>query len=162
MGCDSITILLIETDPGGSSPRSSRFPAEQRRLPPPWWLKLPAQHQSLVREIYVALNVECPCLAANGARTVIDLMLTEMLGDVGGLANKLEQAVLKGLLTIDQKMVISAAVDAGHAASHRGYTPADGDLFRVLDIVEHALKDRYVMQEASRQLRDTVPPRMST
>jgi hypothetical protein len=32
-------------------------------------------------------------------------------------------------------------------------------LFDVLDVVEHALKDRYVVAEASRRLEKSVPPR---
>lgn len=86
-------------------------------------------------------------------------MLTEMLGDIGGFERKLSQAVNDGMISAAHEDVVMSAVKAGHAASHRGYMPTATQLADVLEIVEHALKDHYVIQAASRRLKGAVPGR---
>ena len=54
---------------------------------------------------------------------------------------------------------ITNAVEAGNAASHRGYTPTVAQRDDVLEIVEQALRDRYLIQAASRRLKGAVPGR---
>ncbi|MEE9128813.1 MAG: DUF4145 domain-containing protein [Phycisphaerales bacterium] len=112
-----------------------------------------------MREIYDVLSIDCMSLAAMGARALIDLMLTDMLGDIGGFQRKLAQAVKDGMITPLQKTVITTAVEVGHAASHRGFIPTIEQLEDVLEIVEHALKDRYVIQAPSDRLKGAVPRR---
>ena len=57
------------------------------------------------------------------------------------------------MIDATQHDVIADAVDAGHAASHRGFVPTFEQLKDVLVIVEYALKDRYVTQQASDRLK---------
>ena len=135
------------------------YPPDRRRACPDWAQDLPADCQVLLREIYNALSVDCRSLVAMGARAIIDLMLTDMLGDIGGFAHKLKTAVANGMLDATQHGVIADAIDAGHAASHRGFVPTFEQLEDVLVIVEYALKDRYVTQKASDRLKDAVPKR---
>lgn len=152
-------VCLTETSPDFKGARHIDYPPKQCRVEPDWAGQLPEQFQLLVREIYTALNAECLSLSAMGARTLIDLMLSDMLGDVGGFETKLKKAVTGGLLTPGQTQTITAAVEAGHAASHRGFLPTVDLLFDVFDIVEHALKDRYVLTKASHRLGTSIPLR---
>jgi hypothetical protein len=161
-GCDSIKACLTETSPDYKGHRHTEYPPRASRAQPEWALQLPQSFQALVAEIYTALNAECRSLAAMGARTLVDLMLTDMLGDIGGFEAKLKQAVATGLLADGQRQTISAAVEAGHAVSHRGFVPSVAQLFDVLEIVEHALRDRYIVAETSRRLGKSVPPRGNT
>jgi hypothetical protein len=94
-----------------------------------------------------------------GARTLVDKLLAERLGDVGGFVQKLHTAVERGVLTKEATGIIAAAVEVGHAASHRGYAPTQEQVFDVLDIVEHSLQGSYVLQDKSRRLIASVPPR---
>lgn len=92
-----------------------------------------------------------------GMRTVVDKMLNDLVGDFGGFAKKLNEAVKNGYLTEKQKQTIVAAVEIGHAASHRGYHPTTDQVIDVLDIVEHALVDGYVIGQASARLNASIP-----
>ena len=89
---------------------------------------------------------------------LVDEMLSDLVGDVGGFTAKLSEAVKNGLLTETQRHTI-AAVEAGNAVSHRGYRPTAQQVFDVLEIVEHALRDRYVIGGTSIRLAASVPLR---
>jgi hypothetical protein len=92
-----------------------------------------------------------------GARTLIDTLLAEKVGE-GNFRQKLDAAMAAGFLTKNATDTISATVEVGHAASHRGYAPTQQQLFVVLDIVEHSLQE-YVLQDKSKQLIASVPRR---
>ena len=158
-GCDSIQIRVTETSPNCKSPRCAYYPPRQPRCLPRWYADLSGELQGLIREIYVALSAECPTLAVMGARTLVDKLLAEKLGDVGGFVQKLDTAVARGVLTKEAAEIIAAAVEVGHAASHRGYAPTQEQVFDVLDIVEHSLQASYVLQDKSKRLIASVPPR---
>jgi hypothetical protein len=148
-GCDSIKVCVTQNSTDFKTPRETHYPAVESRRLPKWALQLPDEFQELFREIYKALNAECPCLSTMGVRALIDQMLNDRVGDVGGFAMKLGEAVKNGLLTDAQRQMIEAAVEAGHAASHRGFRPTSQQLSDALDIAEHALMSGYVLGRTS-------------
>ena len=160
-GCESIKAVKKEDSTDFKSPRETHYPARQMRQLPRWFGETPLQCQDLLREVYKAMHTDCMTLSAMGTRTLIDVMLLEMLGDIGGFERKLKEAVSKGFFTEAQKDTIYAAVDAGNAASHRGFRPTERQLSDVLDIVEHTLMGQYVLATSSGRLKSEVPPRSS-
>ena len=95
-----------------------------------------------------------------GARALIDLMLADMLTkDKDTFEQKLDKAVEAGLIGASQKTKLAIAIEAGSAASHRGFAPTLSQVEDVLEIVETNLKDRYVVQAASDRLREKIPQR---
>lgn len=159
LGCQSIKVSVVETSPDSKNHRETHYPAINCRSIPNWEQHLPQLFRDLIREVYTALNAECLCLSTIGTRTLVDTMLTELVGDVGGFAKKLDNAVKSGFFTDNQKQKINVAVEAGNAASHRGFRPTPEQFFDVLEIVEHALKDYYVIGKLSSRLTSAVPPR---
>jgi hypothetical protein len=158
-GCDSIKVLIIQTSADSSDAREIHFPAPQVRNIPKWTAQLPEEIHNLVGEVYKALNADCPRLLTMGTRAIVDGMLNNLIGDIGNFQDKLSKAVDGGHLTIEQRKVIDAAVQVGHAASHRGFQPSIQQLTDVLDIVEHVLVDRYVIGKASIRLSASTPSR---
>lgn len=158
-GCDSIHVHVTEASPNDKSPRCACYPPRQFRCLPSWYPDLSGELQVLIREIYLALSAECPTLAVMGARTLVDKLLTESLGDIGGFQQKLNAAVDHGVFTRGVAENVAAAVEVGHAASHRGYAPTQQEVFDVLEIVEHCLQASYVLNDKSRRLIVSVPPR---
>lgn len=135
-------------------------PRHRRRASPEWAQELPADSQAVVREIYDAVDVDCLRLATMGARALIDLMLADMLTkDKDTFEQKLDKAVEAGLIGASQKTKLAIAIEAGSAASHRGFAPTLSQVEDVLEIVETNLKDRYVVQAASDRLREKIPQR---
>jgi hypothetical protein len=94
-----------------------------------------------------------------GTRTLVDMMLNALVGDIGGFSAKLNEAVSRGMLTPTQRQTVGAAVEAGNAATHRGFRPTHEQVLDALDIVEHALCDNFVMGAASNRLAASIPPR---
>jgi len=158
-GCESIKVLVTEDSTDFKNPRETHYPARQARRMPGWSMKLPQQCQDLVREIYTAMHSDCVMLSAMGTRTLLDVMLLEMLGDIGGFGTKLQEAVSRGFFTANQRDSIRAAVEVGHAAIHRGFKPTESQLSVVLDIVEHTLMGHYVLAGSSGRLSREVPVR---
>ncbi|MDX9684331.1 DUF4145 domain-containing protein [Pseudomonas protegens] len=108
-------------------------------------------------------NIRCvtfrqPSSCGDGARTVIDLYLTEAVGNTGSFEHRLGLLVSSGQLASDDKATLKAALDAGNAAAHRGHTPNEDDLNSVMDIVEHLLH-RFVLKQSAASLQKNTPPR---
>ncbi len=92
------------------------------------------------REVYDALHAKALCCATMGARTLVDLALIQVVGDKGNFPSKFSAAVQKGYLAQQHRAVLEAAVEAGNAAAHRGFTPNEQQITNVLEIVEHMLQ----------------------
>ena len=55
---------------------------------------------------------------------------------------------------------MEAAVDAGHAASHRAHTPSNSELETVMDIVENVIQSD-LLEESAKELKKGTPPKAS-
>jgi hypothetical protein len=158
-GCESIKAFVSEDSTDFKTPRQTHYPACQNRQLPGWRELMPQKCQDLICETYAAMHADCLTLSMMGTRAILDEILKEMVEDCGGFQKKLQQAAKEGFLTTAEIEVISAAIDAGNAASHRGFRPTVSQLDDALDIVEHTLMNQYVLAAASGRLKKSVPPR---
>jgi len=94
-----------------------------------------------------------------GARTLIDMLMVEKVGDVGTFDAKLKQLEGMGVISSRNREVLSAALDVGNAAIHRGHTPDPDDVNAVIDIVENLLQAVYVLPGMAQRLRTNTPRR---
>ena len=108
---------------------------------------------------YKALQADSPMLATVGARAIVDLVLVDKVGDVGNFGQKLQALEAQGYVGRKNREFVSAALEAGHAAAHRGVAPDLASLERVMDIVESLLESVYVLEEAAEHLQQVTPPR---
>ena len=138
------------------------FPPVASRHRPPWLEQLPRKLEALLRETYTALDADIRALAAMGARSALDVAMQEKVGDCGGFVAKLDEMLKQHMIHPDEKELLEAALDAGHAATHRGHVPSADELRTVMDIVEHVLQAIYVLPEAASKLRKKTPPRTKT
>jgi hypothetical protein len=83
---------------------------------------------------------------------------TDKVTDVGRFDQKLD-ALEKEFITKKQREFLEAALDVGHAASHRGHCPTAKQLDQVMDIVESILQQIYVLPNAATELKKSTPPR---
>lgn len=126
---------------------------------PNWHDRLPNEINQLLDEVYFGLEKEMRVLPSIGLRTVIDLVCNEKIGDIGGFAKKLNHLVNKGFITKRNKQILDKALEVGHASAHRGYFPTIEKLRTVLEIVNHLLKEIYILEKASNEIKKDVPPR---
>ncbi|WP_367882969.1 DUF4145 domain-containing protein [Pseudomonas syringae] len=158
-GCEEVTLRVdwwhSEYD---ASEDVDFYPPRISRQYPKWSTRLPRDWQSMLREIYAALHADSRRLAMMGARTIVDMYMNDTVGDVGGFAKKLNKLVSDGYLGRQDKDVLDTALEAGHAASHRGHLPTANDINHVMDIVENLLQ-KAALQGSAALLKKGTPSR---
>ncbi len=134
-------------------------PPPVSRPVPHWRYKLPFELGSVLDEVYAALHADSRRLALMGARTVLDIVLLDKVGDVGAFPQKLEELERQGLVARRSREFLAAALDAGNAAAHRGFQPKADELAHVMDIVENLLQAVYILEHSADALRKATPQR---
>ncbi|WP_455927318.1 DUF4145 domain-containing protein [Pseudomonas capeferrum] len=112
----------------------------------------------MLREIYAALHADSRRLAMMGARTVVDMYMNDTVGDIGGFDKKLNKLVTDDHLGGQDKDVLKTALEAGHAASHRGHLPSPSEINHVMDIVENLIQKK-ALQRSAAELKKGTPAR---
>lgn len=160
-GCEEVSFRRVEWcseadpfDPGDTT----YFPPRVSRRRPAWFEKLPGEYSSLLSEIYSALHADSRSLAMMGLRTLIDVFMSRKLQDSLRFEEGLKQLVERNYITTRSLEVIKAAVEAGHAATHRAHKPTADQLEAVMDIVENLIQHD-LLSESAESLRQSIPPR---
>jgi hypothetical protein len=138
------------------------YPPRVFRRLPRWEIDLPAEVRSVVHEVFAALAADSRRLAMMGARTIVDMVIIDKVGDVGNFQQKLQALEERGHISRGGREHLEAALEAGNAAAHRGHSPDQEDLTNVIEIVENLLHSTYVLDRAANRLRATTPPRSPT
>jgi hypothetical protein len=160
LGCDSILVRRsFLFAPYGEEAEFSYFPARSSRHRPRWSWALPPELHELLREVYGALQSNSPRLALMGIRAVVDIAILEKVGDTGSFAEKLTALERGGFVGQRQRDFLSAVLDAGSAAAHRGHVASEQELEYAMDIVENLLQAVYALEGAAEHLRGKTPPR---
>jgi hypothetical protein len=94
-----------------------------------------------------------------GLRTLLDIVMVEKLGDIGGFGKKLHTFEKQGYVTAKDAELISSVLDAGNAAAHRAYSPNEEALKICFDVVKHVMEGIYILQPKMNQLREDIPNR---
>lgn len=158
LGCEHIIVrVTLEHDCYGLWVQF--YPPPISRQMPRWKNKLPLPIRNVLEEVYKALQAESPRLATMGARTIIDLVAVDKIGDVGNFQQKLRELEEKCYVSGKNCEFIAAALDAGNAAAHRGLALNDEEVNCLMDIVENLLEAVYVLGEAAAKLRKSTPQR---
>jgi len=168
-GCDTvrfrqeITLPIFSDDTGEPRKEISYFPAAVSRRRPKWLhdfsFDVDAEIQSLLNEIYVAIHEDLRVLAGNGIRTILDMVMTRKVGDVGDFAAKLSAVENAGLVSKSNREFLEVTIKAGSASAHRGFKPTQTDLNLLLDITENLISSIYVLPGEVKSLSERVPSR---
>ncbi|MCF6179051.1 MAG: DUF4145 domain-containing protein [Geopsychrobacter sp.] len=137
---------------------ASYYPSRVSRKKPKWVSQLSYGLRALLGEIYSSLHAGNLRLAMMGARTVLDTYMVGKVGDVGGFEQTLKELTKQGYLADKNKDILEAALDVGHAASHRGHEPSDLEADHVMDIVENLIQTD-ILTSAAGDLRKSTPAR---
>ena len=160
-GCQEVVLRRTYGDSEIEYPVVSYFPPPTSRPPPTWLYNLPGKLSMLLREIYRSLDAGNTWLSMMGARTLVDLVLVEKLGDEGSFEAKLKKLEEQHLISAPGRVVLDAALDAGNAAAHRGYAAKPTQVNAVMDIVENLLQAVYVLPDMAEDLKNSTPARPS-
>jgi hypothetical protein len=158
-GCESVSMKHTNWFVQGDAVEVSIYPPPVKRRRPHWFNEIPRPVSTLLQQVYQALDGNSRSLALMGARAVLDMVLVEVAGDKGAFSAKLDELEKKGFIGSKNKEVLDAALDAGSAASHRGYMPSINDINAVMDIVENLLQTIYHLKTLADSLKKTTPVR---
>jgi len=157
-GCDNITLRHRSWFSEWDGVNEEFYPPPIARPLPRWHGSLPSELSTLMEEVYSALQAGSKRLALMGARALVDLFMSDKVGDMGGFEQKSAELVKQGLLSKAHQKILNAALETGHAVIHRGFKPKNDTVEQVMDIVENLLQT-YVLDEAADDLKKATPPR---
>jgi len=149
--------------------QDSYYPPIVSRPKPPWFDKLDEKFQEVLKEVYIALDVNTRFLAAFGARTALDMLIVDKIGDTGTFKDKLRRLETDGYIDSTERELLDAITEAGNAAAHRGYALDEKLLESVIDILESLFDKFYIKPERdkellkkARELKSKIPKRKLT
>lgn len=160
-GCEDVCLQSLYYFSEADGVKEEYYPPQISRPLPRWLDELPIEWSELLAEVYSALHSDSRRLVLMGARALIDLYMNKQLGDVGGFAQKLNNLEADGLISKPHKEVLSAALELGHAATHRGHCPKPNEVNQVIDIVESLLQND-VFAATAKNLKAKTPKRGAT
>lgn len=125
-----------------------------------WHATLQEPLATILKEIAFARSAGLRTIAAMGARSVIDLVCTDIAGDRNTFKQKIDEIERLGHLSAEECKAVAAAFDAGSASAHRGYLIDDQNLSNLIEIMEHLLRRRFRISEAARNIEASTPQRI--
>lgn len=158
-GCQEVVLRRTFNFSEDSEVEVRYFPPPVSRQSPSWRYRLPNNLRLLLDEIYRSLDADNRRLPMMGARTLVDMLMLEKIGDNGGFKEKLKKLEKAGLVSSQGREVLYAALDVGNAAAHRGHAASESEVEAVMDIVENMLQAAYVFPETAENLRKATPAR---
>jgi Domain of unknown function (DUF4145) len=161
-GCSEVVLRRTCVFSEDEDPDIRYFPPKSSRHAPRWHYQLPSEFWPLLKEVYSSLDAGSHRLPLMGARTLVDMVVADKVGDVGSFRKKLEALGSNGYVSAQNLEVLFAALDTGSAAAHRGYAASADDLDAVMDIVENLLQAVYVLPKMAKRLKASTPPRKQT
>jgi hypothetical protein len=161
LGCHEVVLHQTRLFRSESEVYHRQFPPPVSRDQPTWVNKLPRKIRHVLIEMYGSLDTNARSLPMMGARTLLDLLILEKVGDVGTFQQKLDKLAADGFIATKQVDVLTAALDAGSAAIHRGHIPSESNVNAVMDIIENLLNAVYVLPHVAKSVKRTTPTRPS-
>jgi len=158
-GCREVLLRRRFDFSENAEPEIRIFPPPMSRYLPDWRYDIPAKMRVLLEEIYRSLDATNVRLPMMGARTLVDTLVVEKVGDVGTFEDKLREMEKQGFISRANREVLSAAFDAGSATSHRSHAFSPEEVDSVMDIVENMLQAVYVLPDVAKKLKKATPAR---
>ena len=106
---------------------------------------LPANIRRIYDETLMALSNQAPVLAGIGLRALLETVCKEKNATGGDLLKKIDSLVGAGILTPAGAAILHKIRALGNAAAHEVKPHSDRQLGLAMDIVEHLLKDVYIL-----------------
>ena len=163
-GCEEVALRRVdwtsEDDRSDGPNPATYFPPRVSRRRPAWAnrYELPSEYSDLLDETYTALHADSRRLAMMGARALVDAVIRRNAGPQSSFKQGLDALLNKALISAQDRQIIEAAVEVGHAAAHRGFKPTADDVAVVIDIVERLIHTEILATRATKH-QESTPPR---
>lgn len=157
LGCKSLSYRVVSSNSEEyfHDDEGNTIYAESEKLYPPRiagvkglgddTIYLPLKVRQIYEETLLALAVNAPVLAAIGLRALIETVCKEKDAQGGDLFKKIDSLVEKRVLTPVSASILHKIRTLGNAAAHEVKPHSERQLSLALDIVEHLLKDVFIL-----------------
>jgi len=169
-GCEQIKLRhskWCSEDDHYDPPAPTYYPPAIFRPNPKWLADLARELkkddgfiETLLNEIYVALQSNLPCLATMGVRALLERIMISKTTDLGTFAKNMSEFERLGFVSKIQRERLDAILEAGHAAMHRGFEPDTKDVVTLLDITEHIVETVFLHEGKVEKLKKKIPARV--
>jgi hypothetical protein len=159
---------VIDTETGREKlcviPETTYWPAPSKRTKPEWFHEIvfiDGDLNSLLNEVYTALDSDLRVLAAIGIRTTFDKCseLLDVDSDIS-FSQKLDSLETNKFIGANEKENLSVLTDAGNAAAHRGWKPTLVQLNTLMDIIEPFIHRSFILNVV-KELKPKIPKKGS-
>ena len=160
-GCERLHIFYREKSLNQDlhdEPIKYQLPKKVKRALPEWIKNTNIDYFELLSEIYSTYNNSNFISFSIVCRTLIDKILTDYLGDIGGFEKKLKQYKQQGHITKVQFEILTFLINSGNASAHRAYKPSEEISENLLDIIELILKENILHKKTQKHNND-IPKR---
>lgn len=106
---------------------------------------LPPTVRHVYSETLLALTNRSPVLAGIGLRALLESVCNEKNSKGKDLLQRVDDLAIKGVLTPAGAAILHKIRTLGNAAAHEAKPHTDAQLALAMDIVEHLLKDVYIL-----------------
>jgi hypothetical protein len=106
---------------------------------------LPGNIRRIYEETLMALSNQAPVLAGIGLRALLETVCKEKSATGKDLLKKIDSLVSTGILTPASAAILHKIRALGNAAAHEVKPHSDKQLGLAMDIVQHLLKDVYIL-----------------
>ncbi len=113
---------------------------------------LPEKVRSIYVETHAALCTKLKILAGIGIRALVEAVCSEKSAQGQNLEEKIEDLVLKEVLTKKNATVLHQTRLLGNRAAHEIKAPSDAELDVAFDIVENLLETVYIIPKKAERL----------
>lgn len=160
-GCDQLILKHTSRFSEEPEPRVRYYPPSAARKEPRWMYDMSGPNvdfvRALLKEIYIGVQNDTTMTATMGVRALLEHVMISVVGDNGSFTANLEKFTEQGNISVKQRDILDAVLEAGHAAIHRAYQPTDEDLITCIDIAESVLQTVYVHPEKAAELAKKIP-----
>ena len=106
---------------------------------------LPVKVRKIYNETLLTLSNQSPILAGIGLRALLETVCKEKQAEGKDLLNKIDDLKNKGILTPAGAGILHKIRTLGNAAAHEVKPHSEKQLGLAMDIVEHLLRDVYIL-----------------
>ncbi|MEW8184697.1 MAG: DUF4145 domain-containing protein [Candidatus Thiodiazotropha endolucinida] len=145
--------------PYGEENYSIFFKGNSSAGKPDWYEFLGDTQKALILEIDSALSNGLEALPTIGLRTLLETIMVEKIGDIGGFDKKVKCFTAEGFVTPKMSEALSHVLDAGNASAHRAYFPSREDLMTCVELVKHLMQGIYILKPSVEKVADNTPER---
>lgn len=168
-GCRDISVRKINFSERNANivqeymDESQYIPPRLWRRPPNWLVELEQYDpdlKDLLEEVYSATHSKQMRLLSMGVRSALDYVMRLILKkDDGSFQQKLSDMVREGHLTSNQAGNIEIVIDAGSAATHRGFKPPRELLEEMVTVMENLVREYYITGPMLQTAKVNIPAR---